>query len=61
MSELSKGEQARLREGGEQEELARLNREYEERFGGLRYVYVSSSFFRSAFSVLLWMTADVTL
>lgn len=47
MSELSRAEQANLNAGGEdveaereKEQLRALNREYEERFPGLRYVYV---------------------
>ena len=46
-SEQSRKEQAQLNTAGsggggerEKEELARLNGEYEERFPGLRYVYV---------------------
>jgi len=41
-SEQSRAEQAQLQQGAEAEgeELARLNRVYEERFPGLRYVYV---------------------
>ncbi len=42
LSAQSREEQRKLQEGGgdnaEREELARLNREYEERFPGLRYV-----------------------
>lgn len=43
-SEQSRAEQAQLQKGGEEEkeQLARLNREYEERFPGLRYVYVTA-------------------
>ena len=54
-SALSRAEQAQLQRGGgggggggeeraekEKEELRRLNEEYEERFPGLRYVYVVS-------------------
>lgn len=41
-SEQSRAEQAQLQQGGEEEkeQLAKLNREYEEKFPGLRYVYV---------------------
>jgi len=41
-SEQSRAEQAQLQKGGEEEKemLASLNREYEETFPGLRYVYV---------------------
>lgn len=41
-SEQSRKEQAGLQQGGEEERemLAKLNREYEEKFPGLRYVYV---------------------
>jgi len=41
-SEQSRAEQAQLQRGGEEEKemLASLNREYEETFPGLRYVYV---------------------
>lgn len=42
-SEQSRSEQASLQQGssdGEREELARLNKQYEETFPGLRYVYV---------------------
>ena len=41
-SEQSRKEQAQLNEGGaeEPEKLASLNRQYEEKFPGLRYVYV---------------------
>jgi 2-oxo-4-hydroxy-4-carboxy--5-ureidoimidazoline (OHCU) decarboxylase len=42
-SELSRSEQKQL-QSGDGEELGKLNREYEERFGGLRYVYVSVLF-----------------
>ncbi|KAF2190264.1 hypothetical protein K469DRAFT_699869 [Zopfia rhizophila CBS 207.26] len=39
-SEQSRAEQAQLQKGGEEEkeQLAKLNREYEEQFSGLRYV-----------------------
>jgi 2-oxo-4-hydroxy-4-carboxy--5-ureidoimidazoline (OHCU) decarboxylase len=39
-SEQSKAEQAQLQQGGEEEkeQLAKLNKEYEEKFPGLRYV-----------------------
>jgi 2-oxo-4-hydroxy-4-carboxy--5-ureidoimidazoline (OHCU) decarboxylase len=41
-SEQSRKEQAQLNQGGEEEaeKLAELNRKYEEKFTGLRYVYV---------------------
>jgi 2-oxo-4-hydroxy-4-carboxy--5-ureidoimidazoline (OHCU) decarboxylase len=41
-SEQSRKEQAQLQQGGEEEKekLASLNKEYEEKFPGLRYVYV---------------------
>jgi len=41
-SEQSRAEQAQLQKGGDEEKelLASLNREYEETFPGLRYVYV---------------------
>lgn len=43
-SEQSRVEQAQLQKGGEEEkeQLANLNKEYEEKFPGLRYVYVFS-------------------
>lgn len=45
MSELSRKEQANLNKGeGEAEKLRTLNREYEEKFPGLRYVYVFFGF-----------------
>lgn len=45
MSELSKKEQAQLNTGAEEqaERLKTLNAEYEERFPGLRFVYVINS------------------
>jgi hypothetical protein len=46
-SELSRGEQKQLQDGGDGEELRRLNKEYEDKFGGLRYVYVPLIFFQS--------------
>lgn len=41
-SEQSRAEQAQLQKGGEEEkeQLAKLNKEYEDKFPGLRYVYV---------------------
>lgn len=44
-SEQSRAEQAQLQKGGEEEkeQLAKLNQEYEEKFPGLRYVYVALS------------------
>lgn len=48
MSELSRKEQANLNKSegeGEAEKLRMLNREYEEKFPGLRYVYVFFFFF----------------
>jgi 2-oxo-4-hydroxy-4-carboxy--5-ureidoimidazoline (OHCU) decarboxylase len=41
-SEQSRAEQAQLQKGGEEEkeQLAKLNQEYEDKFPGLRYVYV---------------------
>ena len=43
-SEQSRAEQAQLQRGGddEKEQLAKLNREYEDKFPGLRYVCVSA-------------------
>lgn len=43
-SEQSRKEQAQLQAGAEEEKekLASLNKEYEEKFPGLRYVYVKS-------------------
>lgn len=43
LSEQSKAEQAQLQGGEEVEVLRGLNREYEEVFGGMRYVCVSPS------------------
>lgn len=42
MSELSRKEQANLNKAGEEqaEKLRALNKEYEEKFPGMRYVYV---------------------
>ena len=49
-SAQSQAEQAQLQRGADEEKeaLASLNREYEERFPGLRYVYAGSH-------VLLWL------
>lgn len=54
-SEQSRKEQAQLQQGGdeEKEKLASLNREYEERFPGLRYVYVLPSSFSLAYLAYL--------
>jgi 2-oxo-4-hydroxy-4-carboxy--5-ureidoimidazoline (OHCU) decarboxylase len=43
-SEQSRAEQAQLQKGGEEEkeQLGMLNQEYEDKFPGLRYVYVRS-------------------
>lgn len=53
-SEQSRKEQAQLNQGGaeEAEKLAALNRSYEDKFPGLRYVYATPLFFRYSMTAL---------
>lgn len=62
-SEQSRKEQAQLQQGADEdkEKLSQLNREYEDKFPGLRYVYVSSFLFCSCFFAVRVLQVEIAV